>query len=112
MIEGPSLYVEDGVYENNIKYLPYKWNICPTCHGEGTRRLVSEEYVAEMDEEEYEDFLAGRYDTVCNECQGTGKIKVLDESRCTPEELEEYRRQEFWRRSGEAESAAERRLGA
>lgn len=106
----PFIYTEDP--PTYIKYLPYKWAICPTCHGEGTRWLVSEDYIAEMDEDDREDLRAGGYDTVCNECHGTGKVKVLDEARCSPEDLEEYRTQEQDRIASAHEAAAERRLGA
>ena len=112
-MNGPFIYIEDGVYDGtNIKYLPYRWAICSTCHGEGTRRMVSEEYIAEMDEDEREDLRAGRYDIACDECHGTGKIKVIDVERCSPEDLEEYRSQEQDRIASEYEAAAERRMGA
>jgi len=113
MSRDPFIYVDDGVYDgDNIKYLPYKWAICSTCLGEGTRRMVSEEYVAEMDSEELQDFFDGKYDTVCDECKGTGKIKVIDVERCSPEDLAEYRSQEEQRRADAYEAEAERRMGA
>ncbi len=109
----PFIYIDDGIYDgDNIKYLPYKWAICPTCHGDGTRRLVSEDYVAEMDSEELQDFFDGKYDTVCDDCGGSGKIKVLDEDRCSPEDLAEYRIQEQDRIASAHEAEAERRMGA
>jgi len=107
---GPFIYTEDP--PEYIKYLPYKWAICPTCLGDGTRRIVSDSCVEEMDPEEREDFFQGKYDVRCDECKGTGKIKVLDEDRCSPEDLEEYRSQEEQRRASEYEAAAERRMGA
>jgi len=109
MSDGPFIYTDPPTY---IKYLPYKWAICPTCLGDGTRRLISEDYVAEMDEDEREDLRAGRYDTICDECHGTGKVKVLDEARCSPEDLEEYRIQEEQRIASAYEAEAERRMGA
>lgn len=113
MSRDPFIYVDDGVYDgDNIKYLPTKWAICPSCLGDGTRRLLSEDYVAEMDSEELQDFFDGKYDTVCDECKGTGKIKVLDEDRCSPEDLAEYRSQEEQRLADAYEAAAERRMGA
>ena len=109
----PFIYIDDGIYDgDNIKYLPYKWAICPTCHGDGTRRLVSEDYVAEMDSEELQDFFDGKYDTVCDDCGGSGKVKVLDEDRCSPEDLAEYRIQEQDRIASAYEAEAERRMGA
>ena len=113
MSRDPFIYVDDGVYDgDNIKYLPYKWAICSTCLGEGTRRMVSEEYVAEMDSEELQDFFDGKYDTVCDDCGGSGKVKVLDEDRCSPEDLAEYRIQEQDRIASAYEAEAERRMGA
>jgi len=113
MSRDPFIYVDDDVYDgDNIKYLPTKWAICPVCHGDGTRRIVSDSCVEEMDSEEREDFFQGKYDVRCDECTGTGKVKVLDEARCSPEDLAEYRIQEEQRIASEYEAAAERRMGA
>jgi hypothetical protein len=113
------LYVEPcEKYPDGEKILPTKWEICPQCHGEGKSSAYLGSFTyAEFDErfetlEEQDYYFNGGYDKTCGHCQGTGKVRVLDESRCTPEELEEYRFQEFWRRSGEAEAEAERRFGA
>jgi DnaJ-class molecular chaperone len=65
------------------------WEICPNCHGDGShsKRLG----VVDPDDwepEEFDEYLAGRYDATCERCNGTGKIKELDEERLTPEQRE------------------------
>lgn len=53
-----------------------KWIICPECEGDGTTAkhlgVISRE---EWEPEEFEDYMAGRYDRVCNCCKGSGKIR-------------------------------------
>lgn len=119
IIPGCTLCVEQcEEYPDGLKPLPTKWEICPHCLGEGKSSAYLGSFTSdEFDErfetlEEQDAYFNGCYDRTCGHCQGTGKVKVLDESRCIPEELEEYRRQEYWKRSAEAEAEAERRLGA
>lgn len=105
------IYVDD--FPEDRKYLPTKWEICPSCLGDGTiRPNISEETYFDMGPEEREDYFEGRHDRPCPECDGSGKIKVIDEARCDPADLEEYRTQEADRLASEYEAAAERKLGA
>ncbi len=112
MLRVPFIYTDDPAEYDGMKFLPTKWAICPICHGDGTRRIVSDSCVEEMDPEEREDFFQGKYDVRCDECTGTGKIKVIDEDRCRPEDLKEYYIQEQQRIRDAMEAAAERRMGA
>lgn len=59
-----------------------KYEVCPTCEGEGTmvhRGLsVWTESDRADDPESFEDMLAGRYDVVCDECFGKRVVSVQD----------------------------------
>lgn len=61
--------------------LPLKNQLCPACNGEGTRALHGYEVTDQCreDPEFAEDYFAGRYDTVCEECRGAKVQKVVDE---------------------------------
>lgn len=74
-----------------LKGLPTKWAICDCCRGSGTMEnpafsngfTLDEFYETFDDEESREDYFAGAYDVVCDECEGSGKVQVLDVERCT-----------------------------
>lgn len=110
----PFIYTDDPAYPEEMKILPSKWAICPCCHGEGNLHptYTMEEFMEANSEEEREDYLAGAYDRRCDDCGGTGKIKIIDEDRCLPADLEEYRIQERERLASEYTAMMERKLGA
>jgi hypothetical protein len=111
MRPAPFIYVDD--FPEDRKYLPTKWEICPSCLGDGTiRPNISDETYFDMDPDERADYREGLHDRYCTECNASGKIKVVDEARCDPADLEEYRTQEADRLASEYEAAAERKLGA
>lgn len=113
MRSDPFIYTDDPADYDGVRFLPTKWAICPTCHGDGkVRPTLSDIAVSEMDPEERQDYFAGHMDRHCDHCRGTGKIKVLDEARCDPKDLAEYRFQELQRYHAEQASEAERRMGA
>jgi hypothetical protein len=93
--------------------LPTKWEICDSCHGEGTRALrgmvVSNELLDDC--EFMEDYMRGTYDTKCDDCHGDGKYKVVDEERCTPEQLAEWQESRREIAASNAESLMELRMG-
>ncbi len=68
------------------------WAICSYCHGNG----VSSAYLGAFTEDEtaegpdfYEDYMEGYYDRACENCDGSGKMRVLPVSLRTPE-VNEY----------------------
>jgi DnaJ-class molecular chaperone len=98
--------------------LPMRWEICSTCQGEGHHArhidgngITSSEW-AEWDCDERETYLSGGYDRTCGECDGDGKVRVVDEHA-----LDE-KTSKLWREHCEAEAdyeamaASERRYGA
>lgn len=59
----------------------FRWAICDCCDGSGTRGnpafsngITSSEW-AEWDEDDRDDYMAGRYDVACGDCGGSGKVK-------------------------------------
>ena len=46
---------------------------------------------------------------LCNTCRGTGRINVIDEDKCTSEQIELYRKQQeqFWADEAVARSEIE-----
>lgn len=115
--DSPVLFCDDG---SEIE-LPFKWEICPCCDGYATDRgasvecdgggFTSSEW-AEQDDDFREDYLAGRYDRPCSECNGTGKVTVADRSRMSPELVEQFDEQLRDDADYRAMCAAERRMGA
>lgn len=98
--------------------LPTKWEICTVCRGNGQHAhaidgngITASEW-AEWDCEEREDYLRGNYDSVCDDCGGSGKVREVDEAALNPETLKLWI---DWSESiaqMRAEEAAERRMGA
>jgi len=93
--------------------LPMHWAICSDCHGEGGRALhglvLNEDQTG--DSEFMEDYMAGKYDSSCSDCDGTGKVHVVNEERCTTEQLKEYHADIKQINRDNAESLAEMRMG-
>lgn len=113
--------------QNNILYmgddsevvLPTRWVICPACDGNGTScahvecdggGFTSSEW-NEQDEDFRDDYLAGRYDRPCDECSGSGKVKVVDTDRLTEEQLALWNEQCDDDADYDAMCRAERRMG-
>jgi DnaJ-class molecular chaperone len=103
--------------EDNEIELPTKWAICGTCDGEGkhSRHLGAytrdEFYEAFGTPEEREDYFAGFYDKSCEDCDGTGKVKVVDDSRLTEEQRTALREAVDDEAEYQATVEAERRMG-
>jgi RecJ-like exonuclease len=102
--------------------LPMCWEICSACRGEGTTTrhiepdgggFTASEWAeaCDGDDEFEENYFSGRYDRPCEECSGTGKVRVVDEQACSPEELEAWREECEAERYLRAERDAERRMG-
>jgi len=70
---------EDGVETEAT--IPAKWIICGTCNGDGAHSrhlgaITASERERDWSADEWEDYIAGGYDRECEDCNGTGKIKV------------------------------------
>jgi hypothetical protein len=87
------LYVDDS---DEPVALPHKWEICCRCNGEGTSSgYLGVFTAADMAEDPdfAEDYMNGQYDRACDECGGSGKVKVADFDRMKPEQAEAFQRQ-------------------
>lgn len=104
------------MYDENGARLPGHWTICENCRGDGkhSKHLgswTSSEW-AEEDRDFQEDYLAGHYDRICEECKGSGKLWEVDVSRCTFGQkrlLVRQRQEATVRRGFDAEQRAEMR---
>lgn len=94
---------------------PAKWDICGACDGEGASSAYLGAFTSndlhDLGDEFIEDYFAGIYDRACEECGGTGKLLVPDESRLTDKLREQLYRDRLAYRECRAIEAAERRMG-
>lgn len=107
----PILYTDDG---DEIS-LPTKWEICPTCRGKGTSSAYLGAFTGDdmrEDPEFFEDYMNGNYDRSCDECDGTGKIEVIDTEKLDEKTLQLLIQQQLDDAKYRAEVEAERRMGA
>lgn len=75
---------------------PEKWEICDNCNGDGHHckhlgAYTSSEFEEQFDYEERERYFAGGYDKTCEECNGSGKIKVVDVENLNSQQIEDYK---------------------
>ena len=82
---------DDG--DNEIE-LPTRWEICSTCHGEGKHSLrfgaiTQSDIDNDWDPDSFDAYMRGDYDAACADCDGTGKVKVVDVDRITPEQRQQ-----------------------
>lgn len=96
--------------------LPTKWAVCPNCRGNGTTSAhlgaFTGEDMARLGREFRDDYMAGRYDRECRECNGRTTVQVVDTDRADAEALAEYRAELEAAYTADAMAAAERRVGA
>jgi len=100
----PSIYVDDS---DEPKELPWKWVIHSSCEGHGTSSAYLGVFTrddVDDDPEFFEEYRKGTFDRPCEGCDG-GRVRVIDEDRCSPEDLAAYRKQ----LQDDAEDAAIRR---
>lgn len=92
-----------------------EWVICSLCRGSGGHSNRFGAYSAqewnECDDEFRDNYISGRYDESCENCDGTGKVLMLDESELSDEArdyLNDYLEDEY---NTYATEQAERRAG-
>lgn len=112
MAKIPTLYCDDG---SEIE-LPFKWEICGSCRGEGKSSAYLGAFTrSEMDEEGPEfldDYMGGRYDRACDRCEGGGKVRVVDWSKLTKQQRKDWNEQVRGEREAAAITRMERAMGA
>jgi predicted methyltransferase len=79
---------------NTEHKLPSGWAICCTCRGNGRHSIgmgsFTSSELAEQGQDWVEDYMAGRFDSSCEDCEGTGKVLEVDRDRCRPDLLEAW----------------------
>jgi hypothetical protein len=95
--------------------LPSRWAICDDCNGDGTHALhgiaITASEWAEWGEDDQDTYRRGGYDTTCETCGGTGKVREVDEDRCDPALLRSYQDGQRELAESYAISAMERAYG-
>lgn len=89
----PVLYCDD----DTEKELPFKWVICGTCRGHGKSSAYLGAFTGDQMREDpdfAEEYMAGGYDRTCDECGGSGKVKVVDMKAMTKADRVAYRAQQ------------------
>lgn len=96
----PFTYEDDNGDEYTVDF-PTRWEICDDCQGDGTTYLGwaavdQPAFTAEDFEEDPDfraDYLSGAYDKDCPTCDGTGKVREIDEDAAAarfPEAFQAY----------------------
>lgn len=97
--------------------LPYKWEVCSVCNGEGKHVNPSVDaggISAEQfhdDPEFAEDYFSGAYDVQCQCCHGRTTERVIDLDRMKPEHRAEYAAQQHEDSLARIEQLSEIRMG-
>lgn len=113
---------QDTYWENDegVEF-PAIWAICHDCQGEGKSCAYLGAFTAEDFDYEgpefREDYMSGRYDKPCKPCEGSGKVKEINEGVISANSpLGTLLKQYHEKLKGDAEYAAEceaeRRMGA
>ena len=95
--------------------VPGMWAICSHCEGNGASSAylgaITQSERAEWDPEEWQGYMAGRYDRRCSACNGSGKVLVPDtQDAATAELVATWEAQEQRRAEWDAEDAAVYRM--
>lgn len=76
---------DDG--EEVTEALPAHWEICGVCEGEGSSCAHLGVFTTDdfrEDPEFAEAYFGGSYDRPCGECDGSGKVQVIEVQKCMP----------------------------
>lgn len=83
--------------DDNKITLPTRTVACWYCDGAGRisnpaidGNGISADEWAEWDDESQDDYLSGRWDVPCPDCEGRRTVEVPDEARCSADELARY----------------------
>lgn len=106
-------YNDDGSETDHT--LPSRWEICHVCRGNGRHSLrlgcFTQDDMDEMGPDFEDDYMSGGYDSACDDCNGTGKVEVVDRERVSPAILASMEADADEEAEYQAMCAAERRMG-
>ena len=104
-------YVDDD--DCDVKF-PSEMIVCPSCRGTGSHvnraidgNGITSSEMYELGDDFMDDYMTGRYDVTCVECNGANVIEVVIEELLDHKQLKEYRDMQDY----ESMVAAERRAG-
>lgn len=86
--------IREAISDERIERCPVRedWVICSLCRGSGGHSNRFGAYSAdewnEHDDDFRENYLSGAYDAHCEDCDGTGKVLMLDEDELSDEARE------------------------
>lgn len=92
MPKTPILYDDEREIE-----LPFRWIICDDCRGHGKSSAYLGAFTGDQMREDpdfAEEYMSGGYDRCCDACNGSGKVKAVDEKRTPKPQLERFRQQQ------------------
>ena len=114
--ESGNIFIVVESDEEDIKVL-CKWEVCPTCDGNGAHVNPSIDCGGISSDDFYDDpdfaeaYFGGAYDQTCNECDGRRVVPEVDEDRTDKAMVERYNDYIQEEYNYAAEVAAERRMG-
>jgi len=107
---------EDGVI--TVHWLKTKWEVCPTCNGNG-RHVNAAIDCCGLTREDFDqdpgfetEYFNGTYDVTCNECGGRRVVPVIDEDNNDKKLVLAYQQHRTDLYNDARESASERAMGA
>jgi len=109
--------LEDQEGEELEIKVPFKFEVCPTCHGRGrhvdpaidSHGITPEEFTD--DPEFAQAYRAGRYDVPCFDCGGDRVVPEVDADRCDPYVREMIHNIQREKAQAAMDALAERRMG-
>jgi hypothetical protein len=82
---------DEGFFDEEVE-IPFKFEVCETCHGKGTHvnpsidsHGITQDEWSEWDDEEREGYFSGMYDVECYECGGDRVVPCQDYDKMTKE---------------------------
>lgn len=123
---GEEVYLEDLSVQQFDALLPRRaktWHICDRCRGDGTCLIsglegvafTADEFEEAFDLDERERYFNGGYDRSCPDCDGSGKVLLVDDDVLEHQAPHVARWRRDWiecERELDAAYEAERRMGA
>lgn len=110
---------EDDPANWEVLSVTAKYEVCPTCHGEGSTSnhlgAFTQESMDEMGEDFMNDYMAGYFDKSCDECKGNRVILVPDRENADPaalllwdaQQLEDYYSDQMYKMEMQAQYGPE-----
>lgn len=107
-IPAPEPVLNDGYSDDEwpMIRIPAVYKVCPTCRGKGRHSnaigvITQEDRDQNWTQEEFDDYMNGAYDQICEECKGDRVVLSIDYDLATDEEVSLYKEYQ-WEKQMEA----------